>query len=303
MGRGMVIFTQLALLAVANAASAQARVELNVVYGMYSGLALLMDVFVPASPNGFGIITVAGTGWHLPTGYGGLGQKDRIHAADSTALLAGGYTVFRINHRAAPRFRHPAALEDAQRAVRFIRFHAARFGIDPEHIGGWGFSSGAHIVALLGVLDGTGDITDPDPVNRVSAKLQCIVAGALPSDLSRSSGQLAGVVASFLGTPPFSLGSQLEDALTILLAREASPLQHVSPDDPPFLLEHGDADQLVPFEQAVLMERALRDAGVPVLLRRVEGGDHGGPRFAAQDPVERYAAITGWFDQHLRNRR
>lgn len=71
-------------------------------------------------------------------------------------------------------------------------------------------------------------------------------------------------------------------------------------DDAAFLLEHGDADELIPFSQATTMEAALQKAGVPVLLRRVAGGDHGGPKFAAQDPKERYAAIVGWFDRHLR---
>jgi acetyl esterase/lipase len=295
------ISIHLVSLGVPTAASAQARTELNVIYGMYSGAALLMDVYVPERPNGFGIITIAGTGWHLPTAYESPGQKERIYAADSAALLAAGYTVFQINHRAAPRFRYPAALEDAQRAVRFIRFHAARFGVDPARLGGWGFSSGAHIVALLGVLDGAGDPVDPDPVNRLSAKLQCIVAGALPSDLSRTSGQLGVVAASFLGNPTFSLGPVADD--NISLARAASPLHHVTPDDPPFLLEHGDADEIVPFAQSELMEEALRRVGVTVRLRRVAGGDHGGPRFAAQDPEVRYAAIIGWFDEHLRNRR
>jgi hypothetical protein len=166
----MLVSSHLAALAFAGVAAAQGRVESNVVYGMYSGLALLLDVYVPNRPNGFGIITVPGTGWHLPTGYAGPGQKGRIYAPDSAALLAAGYTVFRLNHRAAPRFPYPAALEDAQRAVRYVRFHAGRYGIDPEHLGGWGFSSGAHLVALLGVLDGAGDVNDPDPVNRVSAR-------------------------------------------------------------------------------------------------------------------------------------
>lgn len=280
---------------------AEQRVEANVVYGMYSGLALLMDVSHPVQPNGFAVLTVGGTGWHLPLAFGAIGQKDRAYAPDLDALLSAGYTVFRVNHRAAPRFRYPAALEDVQRAVRFIRFHAQRFGIDPNRIGGWGFSSGAHLVALLGVLDGGGDASDPDPVNRVSAKLQCVIAGALPADLTASL-QPAGtaVLASFLGTPPSSMGPLLEDRVTIGLAREASPIHHVTVGDAPFLLEHGDADELVPFAQSEAMERALREAGVDVLLRRVPGGDHGGPRMAAQDPRERYPVIIGWLNQHPR---
>lgn len=261
---------------------------------MYSGLALLMDVYYPQTPNGFGILTIGGTGWHLSDAYGAIGQKDRN--VEREALFTAGYTEFRINHRAAPRFRYPAALEDAQRAVRFIRANAKRFGVDAERLGGWGFSSGAHLVALLGVLDGTGQPDDPDPVNRQSAKLQCVVAGALPADLTAKMPPFAAAaVASFLGTVPF-------DAASLALARSASPVRHVSADDAAFLIEHGDADELIPFDQAVAMGAALRQAGVPVRLRRVPGGDHGGPKFAAQDPVERFGEIVGWFDRHLRRR-
>jgi acetyl esterase/lipase len=281
-----------------------ARVEANVIYGMHSGLALLMDVHYPHESNGRGILILGGTGWHLPVSYGGFGQKDRTTAGGYEPLLEAGYTLFHLNHRAAPRFRFPAPLEDVQRAARFIRFHAGRFGIDGTRLGGWGFSSGAHLIALLGVLDGAGDPEDGDAVNRESAKLQCVVAGALPADLTRRLTPMGdAAVTSLLGAPPGSFGPLLEDRLTIGAARAASPVHHVSPDDAPFLLEHGDADEIIPFEQAGAMEQALRAAGVPVQLRRVVGGDHGGRRFAAQDPAERFGAIVGWFDRHLAVRR
>lgn len=283
---------------------AQSRVDSNVVYGMYSGLALLLDVHYPASPNGYAVLYIPGNGWHLPLGYASISLKGLAMPAHLRPVLEAGYTVFAINHRAAPRFHYPAALEDAERAVRFIRFHAERFGINPERIGGWGFSSGAHLVALLGVLDGAGTPGDPDAINRHSAKLQCIVAGALPADLTRARGPLAPVVTSFLGAPHFTIGpSWLESRFSEDVARQASPLYQVSADDAPFLLEHGDADQVVPFDQSVWMDSTLRRAGVPVVLRRVPGGDHGGPAWAAHDTPVRYAAIVAWFDRHLRGTR
>src|SRR5262247_1667284 len=72
-------------------------------------------------------------------------------------LVEAGYTVFAINHRAAPRFRYPAAVEDAQRAVRFVRHNSERFGISATRIGAAGGSSGGHLVSLLGTLAGEGD--------------------------------------------------------------------------------------------------------------------------------------------------
>jgi acetyl esterase/lipase len=91
-------------------------------------------------------------------------------------LLDAGYTVFAIDHRDPPRFHLPAAVEDSQRAVRYIRHHVKEFGIRPERIGAAGGSSGAYLVDMVGVLDGKGDPDDPDPVNRGSAKVQAVVS-------------------------------------------------------------------------------------------------------------------------------
>src|SRR5215831_11920486 len=162
------------------------NVERNVVYGMYSGLALLMDVFHPEKTNGHGIVYINGSGWHSPMAYGAAPLKDLpLGIPYAEALQHAGYTVFAINHRQAPRFRYPAAIEDAQRAVRFVRHNSKRFDISPARIGAAGGSSGGHLVSLLGTLTGEGDPDDQDPVNRESARVQCVVARAAPVDLAR----------------------------------------------------------------------------------------------------------------------
>ena len=108
-------------------AAAQSRVEKNVVYGMFSGTALLMDVLYPARPNGFGIVFIAGSGWNAPLGYSAPPLKESPQVEMYVpSLLEAGYTVFSITHRATPTFRYPAAVEDAQRAVRFIRHNAVK---------------------------------------------------------------------------------------------------------------------------------------------------------------------------------
>ena len=246
--------------------SAQARVEENVVYGMYSGLALLMDVHHPAEPNGKGLILIHGSGWHGPTTYGAWQLKQR---GVQQIFVDVGYTVFVINHRQAPRFRYPAAVEDVQRAVRYVRHNAERYGIDPDHLGGWGGSSGAHLISMLATMDGHGDPDDSDRVNRESAKLQAVVARAAPTDLAVFDGpQGVSALTSFMGSP---INPAFGDAAAY---REASPITHVTPDDPPFLLIHGDADPVVPFKQSELMLAALEEKGVDARLIRIGGGGH-----------------------------
>lgn len=258
----LVVRTLIAVLLAAPSLSAQARVDRNVVYGMYSGLALLMDVHHPAQANGYGLILIWGSGWLSLPAYGAQQLKG---SGVPQILLDVGYTVFTINHRAAPRFRYPAAVEDVQRAVRFVRHHAERYGIDPSQLGGFGDSSGAHLVSMLGTMDGDGDPNDPDPVNRESAKLQAVVARASPTDFANFDSGAVSIVASFLGAP---LG--WDDATD----REASPITYVTSDDPPLLLIHGDADQMVPFKQSELMLAALEEKGVETQLIRIPGGGH-----------------------------
>ena len=129
----------LAALAVFSAAAVgQARVEKNVVVGMYSGLALVMDVHYPANPNGYGIVHIAGSGWRRPLAYDAPLLSETQVGIFGQPLVEQGYTVFSLNHRATPRFPFPDPLEDVQRAVRFIRYHAVEFGIDPDRMGAVG---------------------------------------------------------------------------------------------------------------------------------------------------------------------
>jgi acetyl esterase/lipase len=279
------------------------NVERNVVYGMYSGLALLMDVYRPERPNGLGLIHISGSGWSAPLGLDARPLKERPAVEiEALPLVAAGYTVCTINHRATPRFTYPAAVEDAQRAVRYFRHHASAYGIDPRRIGAIGGSSGGQLVSLLGVLDGAGDPDDESPINRQSAGVQCVVARAVVSDFLTFAGPLGAV---FLGA---SLRLDLDRGASLpldpalgspeyRLAKEASPITHVSAGAPPFLLIHGDADQTVPFAQSEAMATALKGAGVPVKLIAVPGGPHG-PGIIGAPAIA--AEIRAWFDDHLK---
>ena len=236
---------------------------------------------------------ISGSGWTRELGLDATplketGQED-IYAVP---LAAAGYTVFAINHRASPRFRHPAHLEDAQRAVRFVRHHAADYGIAAERIGAMGGSSGGHLVSLLGVLDGHGDADDASPVNRESAKVQTVVARAAPTDLT--------LAAAGSNHPLFGFRrSDRTDSVEYRRFVEASPVTHVTADDPPVLLIHGDADAVVPYRNAEVMKAALEKAGVPVDLLRVPGAGHGPTFPGATNPPDYIGAMVAWFDRHL----
>jgi acetyl esterase/lipase len=283
-------------------AGAEPRVERNVIYGMYSGLALLLDVHHPGTANGRAIIVIQGSGWNSSQAYSAqpltnLTSSIRFFVPK---LLDGGYTLFVVNHRNGPRFHYPAALEDVQRAVRYLRYHAHDYGIDPSRIGALGYSSGAHLAALLGVLDGAGDPLDPDPVNRGSARVQCVVTAALGSDLTQASNEN---VVSFMGQllPHPTPIEPDPDPVALRAYHEASPISHVSSSSAPLLLLHGDADKIVPFRQAEIMESAMKTAGAEVRLIRLAGGSHGFGGEIANHPdwPDFFAETVRWFKAHL----
>jgi len=294
------VVAALVLCGLSATASAQSRVDTNVVYGMYSGAALLLDVHYPARPNGFGVIFIPGSGWSAPLGYAAAPLKESNQVEMYVpSLTQAGYTVFAITHRATPTFRYPAPLEDAQRSVRFIRHNAAKYGINPARIGGAGGSSGGHLVSMLGTIGGPGDASDTDPVNRESARLQCIVARAAPLDLLRMSPSIAKeAVALLLGVRVIE--ATPKTSVEYKTAWAASPINHVSPEAAPSLLIHGDVDQTVPFHQSEMMEAALKKAGVPVKLLRIAGGDHGPTFPGATNPPDYKAEMVKWFDTYLR---
>jgi acetyl esterase/lipase len=241
--------------------------ESNVVFGTYSGLARLLDIYKPTTTsNGYGIVVVPGSGWHTGLAYdANLLKESKEFTRYLERLNAAGYTAFVVTHRAAPRFRFPDAVEDAQRAVRYVRQNATRYGIDADRLGALGGSSGGHLVSMLGTLDGKGNAQSEDPVERQSSKVQCVVALYPVTDPAKVNTP-AGLqlVTSFLGMPARYDPQRF---------REAAPVTHVTADDPPFLLIHGDGDRTVPFSQSEELETALKQAGVLVKLVRVPGGE------------------------------
>jgi acetyl esterase/lipase len=285
----------------------QADTDQNVIYGMYSGLALLMDVYHPVKPNGFGVILIPGSGWTAQTTYDATPLKSSEDAdVFIPPLVEAGYTLFVIDHRATPRFPWPAQLLDAQRAVRFIRFHAGDYGIDPNNIGAVGYSTGAHLAAMLGVLEGIGDPEDPDVVNQLSARVQCVVAGAIPADLTYRKRQedrdaefgVAMVfLTMFLEEPVF--GEEKEGSDVWRRLKKASPITYVEPGDPPMLFFHGDRDELMPIEQAQEMDETLKKAGVPEKFVVLHGAGHD---LVGKVPQKDYfPQIIAWLDQYLKD--
>ena len=270
------------------------KVDRNVIYGMYSGLALLMDVYYPQNSNGLGVIHIAGSGFSRPLSWDAPMINHGGHVKlEGAALVKAGYTLFSVNHRALPRFKYPAAVEDVQRAVRYIRYHAEKFGINPDKIGAVGGSSGGHLVSMLGLLDGEGDPHAVSPIDRLSAKVQCVVARATPTTFLKE-----GFSTKFLDIQDRMIRN--ENSQEYQIAKEASPISHVTSDDPPFLLLHGDQDDIVPFSMSQDLRDSLQKQGIPVRLIRIAGARHGPSFPGATNPPDLDRARVNWLDNWLK---
>jgi acetyl esterase/lipase len=192
------------------------------------------------------------------------------------ALVAAGLAVATIDYRHALEAPFPAQLHDAKAAVRYLRAHADTLGVSTERIGVMGESAGAHIAALVGLTAHRPDLEGPHGVVGPSSAVDVVVDWYGPADLATMPRvALPPAVAAKL--PP-EMATPPEDHLTRGLegaARaDASPVTHVTPDAPPFLLVHGTADWLVPYAQSEQLHAALTAAGVPATLVPVQGAEH-----------------------------
>ena len=184
---------------------------------------------------------------------GGWANRSRDDMAGiSNKLVRQGYAVLNVNYRFAPKYTYPAQVHDLQQALAWIADNANRYRLDLERVNTWGYSSGAHLAALIGAIDHDNHLAEnSNPLPRIRS----VVAGGIPSDLRKYTG--SPIVMRFMGGDRHEMPARYA---------EASPVYHVSSDDPPVFLYHGKLDFLVTEDQASDYYEALRAAGIDAEL-------------------------------------
>jgi acetyl esterase/lipase len=273
----------------------------DVIYGRKHGVALTMDVFTPKkNANGAGIIFCVSGGF--------LSSHEAINPNFYKEFQDRGYTVFAVVHGSQPKYTIPEIITDMHRAVRFIRAHAKDYGIDPDRLGITGASAGGHLSCMQGVGGKDGDPKAKDPVERASSKVQAVACFFPPTDFlnygrpgeeALGAGVLKGFKAPFdfmefdKGTNAFVLITDKEKRREI--GKQISPVYHASKQSAPTLIIHGDADQLVPIQQAEILIAKLKEEGVPAELVVKKGASHGWPGLDKD-----LKTIADWFDKYLK---
>ena len=196
---------------------------------------------------------------------GGYGMLAKEHEGDQIArwLNSLGIQAFVLQYRIAPRYHYPAPFLDAQRAIRWVRAHAAGYHIAPARIGIWGFSAGGHLASTTGTHFDAGDAQAADPIERLGSRPDFMIL-AYPVISFTTTYTHRGSMHNLLGDNP-------DPALAASLSNETQ----VTAQTPPTFLFHTDADNGVPPENSVLFYLALRKAGVPAEMHIYERGPHG----------------------------
>jgi acetyl esterase/lipase len=261
----------------------------DVIYAHKVGVALTMDVFKPAKPNGIGVIWMVSGGW--------VSTHEGINPGLAQIFTSRGDTVFEVVHGSQPKFTVPEIVQDINRAVRFVRFHAAEYGVDPNRLGISGASAGGHLSLMIGANGTDGSPDAKDPVNRVSSAVQAVACFFPPTDFLNygKEGASALKIAMLQGYwPAFGVTDKTPAEEAERIGRVISPIYGVTAKMPPTLIIHGDADPLVPIQQSQHFMAKLEEMKIPHRLEVRPGKGHGWVGLEKDIPL-----LADWFDKYL----
>ena len=232
-------------------------IQENVPYATVDGTELHVDIYQPSDlgkQTRPAIILIHGGGW--------VGFDKSTMRGMGQFLARSGFVAFAVDYRLfqKDKNRWPAQLDDVQRAVRWIRSNAAKYGVDAAHIGAFGHSAGGQLACLLGMED-TRDNSDPK-LAKFSSQVQAVVDVSGPTDFTtHTDPEEVAFLTNFLGGDPTKHPE---------IWRDASPAFRVSKTTAPFLIFHGTKDDSVPIAQSQELYDKLKSAGVPVTFTKVD---------------------------------
>ena len=259
-----------------------------------------LDIYIPETGDGpFPVVmNIHGGGWIG-------GDKANKHVLSMLEGLQRGYAVVAINYRLSGEAIWPAQINDCKAAIRWVRANADQYRLDPDKIAVWGSSAGGHLSAMVGTSGDVAELEDLSQGNpEQSSRVQAVVDWFGPTDFLMMDEHLkaSGVKKPMAHSTPASpesklIGQNLEDAPE--LVKQADPCTYVTSDDPPFLIQHGTEDNLVPYQGSVILARKLGDAlGYDkVSIELFPATRHGGPAFGSEENLER---IFRFLDKHLK---
>jgi len=261
------------------ATRAEVKITPDIVYGHKLGLAMTCDVFAPAeNVNGAAVLFMVSGGW-----YSNWIPPEQFQN-NVKPLTDKGFTVFAVRHGSSPKFSIAEAVSDVRRSVRFIRMNSEQFKIDPNRIGVYGMSAGGHLSLMLGTTSDDGNPNAKEPVDKVSNRVNAVVAYVAPTDLQIMAKDAPDRLPAYARFPALDIDMKT--------AAVDSPLLYVTSDDAPTLLLAGDKDDLVPVEHSRRIQAAFEKEKVASQLIEFKGAGHG---FQGEDAKKSTEDMVAWF--------
>jgi acetyl esterase/lipase len=270
------------------------KLHADLEYATVGKKSLKLDLYLPEQSDGPVplIIHVHGGGWSV-------GNKKAI-PTNGGEFVKKGYAVASIQYRLSGEAIFPAAIQDCKAAVRWLRANSKKYNLDPDHFAAWGGSAGGHLVALLGTSTGVKEFDVGENLD-VSSKVQAVCDWFGPTDFLQMNAQAkAGAGSGLDHDSPKSpeshfIGGAIQDNKE--KCAKANPITYITKEPVPFLIVHGERDNLVPIGQSRLLEAALSKAGGEVKLVALERAGHGGPGFSEPGVTKQ---MMEFFDKHLK---
>lgn len=263
-----------------------------------------LDIYLPEEGNGpFPvIIAIHGGGFYT-------GSKNSKEIEPMLEGANRGYAVVTVDYRLSDEAKFPAAVNDLKAAIRFIKVNAARYNLNPEKIALWGDSAGGNLASLAGTTGGTNTCYDVSHGNaNVSDNITAVVDWFGPinfcvmDEQNRASGIYEKVEGVLIHSTEDSFSSKyLGQNISQVpdLCKQADPTTYITSDCPPFLIQHGTLDPIIPTQQSVdfasaIAEKAGRDK---VTLTLFEGAGHGGEQFESAENMD---TVFSFLDRHMK---
>lgn len=297
------IITLIFFLSIAIASNAQPKHE-ELVYGYKNGMALVMEKVLPAKQNGKAILVLMSGGYFSSHSW----LPDGLNI--SKEFLDHGYTVFLVFHGSKPIYNVVEINKDINRAIKYVRYNAKKFAIDPTHIGIYGNSSGGHLSLYAATADDTIDPKSADPIERVSSKVQAVCVFYPPTDFLNFGDKGASIVDNLKIARERDVAAAFDfrywvdstqsyvtpgaDQLADI-AKKISPVYLVTKDDAPAYIVHGTKDWVVPIQQSEVFVEKYKSIGLPIELSVRQGAEHGWK----DENVDR-EKMANWFDKYLK---
>ena len=256
-----------------------AELKTDIEFAKAGDVSLTLDAHVPDGAGPFPTVIIVHGGGFV------RGDKQTFVQPLFEPLTRAGFAWFTINYRLAPQYQYPAAVEDVEQAVHWVKQHALEYRVDPRRMALMGESAGGYLVSMVGAQ------------NKPQARVKAVVAFYAPSDLEALTRERKEISEGLRGL--FGLTEMNEESLAYL--RKASPIQYVQRGMPPFLLIHGTEDEQVFYSQSVKMHERMTQLELNCELFTVEGGRHGVGPWEKNPKFQAYKEkMVAWLKNVLR---